>query len=58
MTHSRLLCLSHMTSREFRGCIESLIERQAIICHEHRATNNKIALEYSLNPVLAGIDIS
>ncbi|MZP67316.1 MAG: hypothetical protein GT597_14350, partial [Bacteroidales bacterium] len=46
------------TSREFRNCIQSLIERQAILCHEHRATNNKIALEYSLNPVLAGIDIS
>jgi len=58
MTHSRLLNKSRMTSREFRNCIQSLIERQAILCHEHRATNNKIALEYSLNPVLAGIDIS
>ncbi len=58
MTHSRLLNKSRMTSREFRNCIQSLIERQAILCHEHRGTNNKIALEYSLNPVLAGIDIS
>jgi len=48
MTHSRLLCLSHMTSREFRGCIESLIERQAIICHNREAGNNKIALRYVL----------
>jgi len=57
MTHSRLLCLSHMTSREFRSCIESLIERQAVICHNREAGNNKIALRYVLNPVLSNIDI-
>jgi len=58
MTHNRLLNKSRMISREFRNCVQSLIERQAILCHEHRGTNNKTALEYSLNPVLAGIDIS
>ena len=46
-----------MTSREFRSCIESLIERQAIICHSREAGNNKIALRYVLNPVLSNIDI-
>ncbi len=57
MTPSRLLCLSHMTSREFRGCLESLIERQAIICHNREASNNKIALRYVLNPVLSYVYI-
>ncbi len=58
MTHSRLLCRAHMTSREFRYCMESLIERQAVICHSSLASNNKLGLKYTLNPVLEDLDIS
>jgi hypothetical protein len=52
MTHSRLLNKSKMTSKEFRFCIESLIERQAVLCHDWQAGNNRSASEYSLNPIL------
>jgi len=52
MTHSRLLNKSKMTSKEFRFCIESLVERQAVLCHDWQAGNNRSASEYSLNPIL------
>ncbi len=58
MGHSRLLCKTRMPSRDFRKCIESLIERQAILCHEETGYHNKVGLKYTLNPVLEGIDIS
>ncbi len=58
LTHSRLLCKSRLTSREFRTCMESLIERQAVIAHDRKAINNKIAFEYVLNPVLIGVDVN
>jgi len=48
-----------MPSRDFRKCVESLIERQAIICHEDEiGYRNRVSLRYGLNPVLADIDIS
>ncbi|MDD4223045.1 MAG: DUF3987 domain-containing protein [Candidatus Cloacimonetes bacterium] len=57
--HSRMLCKSRMPSRDFRKCIESLIERQAIISHEDDiGYRNRVALRYTLNPVLSDIDIS
>ncbi len=57
--HSRLLCKSRMPSRDFRKCVESLIERQAIICHEDEiGYRNRVSLRYGLNPVLTDIDIS
>ncbi len=58
LPHSRLLCKSRLTSREFRACMESLIERQAVLCHDHVANNRLKALSYSLNPVLNNIEIS
>ncbi len=58
MTHSRLLNKSRMTSREFRNCVQSLIERQAILCHEDEiGYRNRVSIKYSLNPVLGGVDI-
>jgi hypothetical protein len=57
LSHSRLLCKSKLTSREFRACIESLIERQAIICHEETGYRNRVGLHYNLNPVLNDIDL-
>jgi hypothetical protein len=57
LSHSRLLCKSKLTSREFRACIESLIERQALICHEETGYRNRVGLHYNLNPVLNDIDL-
>ncbi len=57
--HSRLLCKSRMPSRDFRKCVESLVERQAILCHERDSGyRNRVSLIYSLNPVLNDVDIS
>ncbi len=58
LPHSRLLCKSRLTSREFRACMESLIERQAVVCHDQVANNRLRALSYNLNPVLCGIEIT
>jgi len=56
--HSRLLCKSHLTSREFRSCMESLVEKQAVICHEEPVGyRNRISLKYTLNPVLNDLEI-
>jgi len=55
--HSRLLCKSRMDSREFRAVIESLIEKQGIIAHENRIYNNRVQMEYQLNPVLRNVKI-
>ncbi|MBW6513439.1 MAG: hypothetical protein K0B87_01640 [Candidatus Syntrophosphaera sp.] len=57
MAHFRLLCKSKMTSRELRQCMETLIERKAVICHEEMGYRNKVGLRYSLNPVLADIEL-
>ncbi|MCB5285481.1 MAG: DUF3987 domain-containing protein [Candidatus Cloacimonetes bacterium] len=57
--HSRLLCKSRMPSRDFRKCVESLVERQAIIFHERDSGyRNRVSMVYSLNPVLNDVDIS
>lgn len=59
LTYSRLLCKSLLTAREFRGCIESLIERQAIIAHEiDSGYKNRVSLVYTLNPALNHLDIN
>jgi hypothetical protein len=59
LPHSPLLCKSGLTAREFRSCVESLIERQAIICHEQDSGyRNRISLVYCLNPVLNEVDLS
>jgi len=55
--HSRLLCKSRMDSREFRAVIESLIEKQGIIAFENRIYNNRIMMEYQLNPVLQNVKL-
>ncbi len=55
--HSRLLCKSRMDSREFRAVIESLIEKQGIIAHENRIYNNRVQMEYQLNPVLRNVKL-
>jgi hypothetical protein len=52
LTHSRLLNKSKMTSKEFRFCIESLIERQAIEPSYESSGNHRTSAEYTLNPVL------
>jgi hypothetical protein len=57
MAHFRLLSKSKMTSRELRSCMESLIERQAVICHEETGYRNRVGLKYSLNPVLADVEL-
>jgi hypothetical protein len=58
LSHSRLLCKSKLTSREFRACIESLIERQAVVAHDRVANNRLRAFEYSLNPVLSDVELT
>jgi hypothetical protein len=57
MSHSRLLCKSRLSSREFRAVMESLTERQAVVCHEIKGYRNKMGLVYTLNPVLANVDL-
>ncbi len=59
LTHSRLLCKSKLNSREFRVCVESLLERQAMIMNENYiGYRNRVCCEYILNPVLAGVDLN
>jgi len=59
MDHSRLLCKTCLTAREFRACIESLIERQAILAHEQEVGyRNRVCFSYSLNPVLKDLDLN
>jgi len=55
--HSRLLCKSRLDCREFRGVIDSLIEKQGIIAHENRIYNNRVTMEYQLNPVLQNVKL-
>ena len=55
--HSRLLCKSRLDSREFRGVIDSLIEKQGVIAHENRIYNNRVMMEYQLNPVLQNVKL-
>ncbi|MBW6514435.1 MAG: hypothetical protein K0B87_06730, partial [Candidatus Syntrophosphaera sp.] len=58
MAHSKLLCKSGLTSRELRQCMESLVERQAVICHEQDSGyRNRISLIYSLNSALIDVDL-
>lgn len=52
MPHHRLLTASRLTGYDFRRSIESLIERQALICIERKEYQNRIARYYKLNPVL------
>ncbi|MCK9309435.1 MAG: DUF3987 domain-containing protein [Candidatus Cloacimonetes bacterium] len=50
--HHRLLSASRMTAQEFRRCLDSLIERQGLICIERKGYQNRIERFYRLNPVL------
>ena len=50
--HHRLLSASKLTGFDFRRCIESLIERQGVICIERKGYQNRVARFYRLNPVL------
>lgn len=50
--HHRLLSASKLTGFDFRRAIESLVERQAVICIERKGYQNRIARFYRLNPVL------
>lgn len=47
--HSDLMNMSHMKKREFKECVESLIEREAITVDTHTDPNNKVARMYVLN---------
>ena len=47
--HSDLMNMSHMKKREFKECVESLIEREAITVDTHTGPNNKVARMYVLN---------
>ncbi|NLN85960.1 MAG: hypothetical protein GX135_07695 [Candidatus Cloacimonetes bacterium] len=59
MNHSKLLCKSRMTSRDFRKTMESLLERQAIrALEEEVGYRNRIKMSYSLNPVLEHVDLN
>lgn len=50
--HHRLLSASKLTGFDFKRCIESLIERQGVICIERKGYQNRVARFYRLNPVL------
>ncbi|MDD2231049.1 MAG: hypothetical protein PHY48_16800, partial [Candidatus Cloacimonetes bacterium] len=50
--HHRLLSASRMTAQEFRRGVDSLIERQGLICIERKGYQNRIERFYRLNPVL------
>ncbi len=50
--HSELLNKSHMRKREFRDCIETLLEREAVSVVTHMGSNNKPAKMYVVNPGL------
>jgi len=50
--HHRLLSASKLTGLDFRRAIESLVERQGVVCIERRGYQNRIARYYKLNPVL------
>ncbi len=50
--HHRVLSASRMTAHEFRRCMDSLVERQAVIYIERRGYNNRLERYYMLNPVL------
>lgn len=50
--HHRLLSATKLTGLEFRRSIESLIERQGVICIERKGYQNRVARFYKLNPVL------
>jgi hypothetical protein len=50
--HHRLLSATKLTGLEFRRSIESLIERQGVICIERKVYQNRVAMFYKLNPVL------
>jgi hypothetical protein len=52
LTHSQLLNKSKMNSKDFRIIVDSLVERQAIFPNYDAIYNNRIAADYSLNPVL------
>lgn len=55
MTHSRLLCKSKMGSRDFRVCMDSLIEKQGVLFEETTGYNNRLARKYRINPVLINL---
>ena len=46
--HSALLNVSHMKKREFKECIETLMEREAIIAESEKKKNGKTAKAYVL----------
>jgi len=53
ISHSRLLTASRMNGRDFNTCINSLVEKQAVIAMDKSiGYNNRNAKQYRLNPVL------
>ncbi len=53
ISHSRLLTASRMNGRDFNTCINSLVDKQAVIAMDIGVGyNNRIARQYRLNPVL------
>ncbi len=46
--HSALLNSSHMKKRDFKECIETLIEREAITVQSYVSGNNKVGKQYVL----------
>lgn len=58
LTHSRLMNKIRLGKNAFRSSIDSLIERQAVICLEKQGVTNRISREYSLNPVLISAELA
>lgn len=53
ISHSRLLTASRMNGRDFNTCINSLVDKQAVIAMDISVGyNNRNARQYRLNPVL------
>lgn len=56
LPHHRLMTASRLTGFDFRRCMESLVERQAVICIERKGYQNRTERFYKLNPVLVDWD--
>jgi hypothetical protein len=50
--HSDLMNISHMKKREFKECVESLIDREAITVDTYTGLNNRVARVYVLEKEL------
>ena len=51
-THSQLMNASHMKKREFKECVESLIEREAVTVDTYRSSQGNTGRMYMLSPYI------